>query len=322
MAATSDAPLAELVDLRYIRADELDPLLDEEARVWQERLEWDFRPSGELVRRFVQMQALSGYALLIGGTVAGYSYHVSEEHKGLIGDLYVLDQFRSAEHEARLLSATVEALLRSQYIRRIEAQLMLLTPGIVPLLPYPRSLHLHERNFMMIPLDGVHRLPPGKAAGRVVIESWSERRHDEAAQLISAAYEGHVDGEINDQYRSISGARRFLMNIVQYPGCGSFFQPASYLAFDRRTGDISGLSLASNVAPDVGHITQICVSPEAKGTGIGYELMRRSLVSLAAHGCRATSLTVTSANENAVRLYEQIGFATRHRFHALVWDEL
>ena len=28
------------------------------------------------------------------------------------------------------------------------------------------------------------------------------------------------------------GARRFLYNIVQYPGCGSFFRAASHVAFD------------------------------------------------------------------------------------------
>ena len=43
---------------------------------------------------------------------------------------------------------------------------------------------------------------------------------EEAAHVISAAYRGHVDSEINDQYRSIPGARRFVTNIVRFPGCG------------------------------------------------------------------------------------------------------
>ena len=41
--------------------------------------------------------------------------------------------------------------------------------------------------------------------------------------LIAAAYKGHVDATINDQYGSVTGARRFIHNIVQYPGCGRFF---------------------------------------------------------------------------------------------------
>jgi len=37
--------------------------------------------------------------------------------------------------------------------------------------------------------------------------------------LIYLSYD-HVDGEINDQYRSRAGALRFLKNIILLPGCG------------------------------------------------------------------------------------------------------
>ena len=64
---------------------------------------------------------------------------------------------------------------------------------------------------------------------------WSESRAEESALLIAAAYKGHVDATINDQYGSVTGARRFINNIVQYPGCGSFF-PAASLVADRPDG--------------------------------------------------------------------------------------
>ena len=41
------------------------------------------------MRRFVDMRALNGSALVEDGEVAGYMYYVLEEDKGLIGDLYV-----------------------------------------------------------------------------------------------------------------------------------------------------------------------------------------------------------------------------------------
>jgi ribosomal protein S18 acetylase RimI-like enzyme len=83
---------------------------------------------------------------------------------------------------------------------------------------------------------------------------------------------------------------------------------------------MAGLSLASLVASDVGHVTQICVAPEAKGTGAGYELLRRSLNSLAGEGCTRASLTVTAANQEAVQLYQSTGFRATRRFAAYVWD--
>jgi len=69
--------------------------------------------------------------------------------------------------------------------------------------------------------------------------------------LIAGAYAGHVDALINDQYRSVEGARRFLFNIVQYPGCGNFLPEASLAAFEKRAADV-GICLASVVGPEVG----------------------------------------------------------------------
>jgi len=54
------------------------------------------------------------------------------------------------------------------------------------------------------------------------IRPWSEQEYQSAAALITAAYRGHVDSEINDQYRTLTGSLRFLNNIVRFPGCGTF----------------------------------------------------------------------------------------------------
>jgi ribosomal protein S18 acetylase RimI-like enzyme len=80
------------------------------------------------------------------------------------------------------------------------------------------------------------------------------------------------------------------------------------------------LSLASVVGRDAGHITQICVSPEVRGTGVGYDLLRRSMMTLREHGCRKVSLTVTASNRDAVDLYERMGFRTIRKFSAYVWE--
>ena len=154
----------------------------------------------------------------------------------------------------------------------------------------------------------------------VFIEGWSDLHQPAAAQLISEAYGGHIDGLINDQYRSPAGAQRFLRNIVQYPGCGAFFRPASFSAFEAWNGRLCGVSLASLVGPRTGHITQICVSPSVRGKGVGYELLRQSLAALRRIDCEAASLTVTSANRNAVELYYSVGFEVLHRVPAFVWE--
>jgi ribosomal protein S18 acetylase RimI-like enzyme len=309
----------EIVDLRRLGARDLEPLLQEESAAWREELEWDFDKSADLVRRFVELRALNGVALLEEGEVAGYLYYVQEEKKGLIGDLYVRRDWRNWERERRLLETGLESIMGSPSAARIESQLMMLGWNPEKSLPFDQYLSTYERNFMRIDLR-MRGLSEAQVRKPMYIENWSEHYQDAAAQLISMAYAGHVDSRINDQYRSASGARRFLYNIVQYPGCGVFYRPASYVAMEAFTGQVCGVSLASIVAPQCGHITQICVSPAVRGTGIGYALLRKSLFTLRDMGCRSASLTVTAANEDAVKLYERVGFQTVRRFSAFVWE--
>jgi ribosomal protein S18 acetylase RimI-like enzyme len=312
MAALPDWPPEPIVELRRITAAQLEPVLDEETQSWAEGLNWDFRPSADLVRRFVNLQALSGYALAIGSQIAGYSYYVCEDGKGLIGDLCVLREHRTRENEHALLHAVLSAMNHTPGIRRVEAQLMMLQSP-------PDSGREYPRVFLEADLAQVRRLL-GKATPHAVISPWGEHRQEETARLIAAAYHGHIDSQINDQYRSVMGARRFLMNIVQYPGCGTFFAPASFAAASTQDHLLCGVSLASRVAGTAGHITQVCVAPQQQSTGLGYELLRRSLIALAAHGCRTVSLTVTSSNQKAIRLYERMGFHERRAFSAYVWE--
>ena len=311
-----------LTDLDQIRAVELDAVLEEEVQAWRVELDWDFQPAAEMIRRYVERKAILGSALLVDGALAGYAYSVADERKGIVGSLYVRARQRNEERENALLKQVLENLVRVPRVHRVEAQLMMLGNPFRSGLPGERYLRIHERNFMMTELEGVGSLPTGRAGEKIFMLNWTERRQDDAAQVIVASYQGHVDGQINDQYRSPGGARRFLMNIVQYPGCGMFHAAASFMAVERETGKMCGISLASMVAGEVGHITQICVTPAVKGRGVGYELMRRSLAALAASGCRKASLTVTASNREAVELYERMGFTTLRKFAAYVWDGL
>src|ERR1700690_1871397 len=159
MAALSDSPLARVVELRHLRGGDLDLLLDEETQAWRDTLDWDFRGSAGLVGRFLEIQALNGYALLINGYPVGYCYFVAEERKGLIGDLYVMKDFLSVENEELLLTAVVQGLMKPPLIRRIESQLMMLRTGPAIALPEPRFVRTFVRNFMEIQGESVERLP-------------------------------------------------------------------------------------------------------------------------------------------------------------------
>src|SRR5581483_6263837 len=224
MAALPDRHSEVVVELRRVTTEQLSPVLEEETAAWRADLDWDFSPSADLVRRFVHMQALSGFALMHGERAAGYSYYVCEEGKGLIGDLYVRREFRDIENENALLDAVLDAMSRTSGVRRIEAQFMMLSSPLNRPLPRQAWMRSYPRYFMEAPLGGAGMLPEKHVPGGSIVP-WTVNRQDETARLIATAYQGHVDSLINDQYRSPGGARRFLMNIVQYPGCGTFFAP-------------------------------------------------------------------------------------------------
>jgi ribosomal protein S18 acetylase RimI-like enzyme len=310
----------EIIELRRLGAGALNPMLDEENREWNRNLAWDFSKSADLVRKFADERALEGSALMEGREVAGYGYTVLEDGKGVIGDLYVRPPWRAGgAWEARLFRLLLESLIATG-VRRIESQLMLPDASVAKAIQRERFVRIFERRLMV--RDATLAMPPnaGFAATQFHFERWGEHYRDPAANLIALSYQTHVDGQINDQYRTFTGARNFLNNIVQYPGCGAFSQPASFVAFDVRTGWLSGCVLTSFVAREVGHITQICVAPHAQGRGLGSEMLVRASAALRAAGAKMISLTVTSANEDAIRLYARCGFVDVRRFFAFVWE--
>ena len=310
----------ELVDLRTLSARDMEPLLDEEIASWRQELEWQFDQSAGLVRRFVDLRALSGSALINMASLPATCIR-ARSNKALIGDLYLRRAFRSAERENMLLNAAVEAIAPNRQINRIESQLLMLQYDPARSLPLAAYAHGYERIFMRADLSRAD-LGPGKLRRAVYVEKWSDHYQDEAAQLIAEAYASHIDSRINDQYRSTMGARRFLFNIVQFPGCRRLFRPASYAAFEPDTGKMCGISLSSLVASETGHITQICVSRGARGIGLGHEPLRRSLTTLKEAGCLSASLTVTGINADAVALYDRVGFEVARKFSAYPWEGL
>jgi ribosomal protein S18 acetylase RimI-like enzyme len=320
MAARVEAPFPEIVELTSLTVAELAPLMEEEISEWRRYFTWDFRPSADLLRRFLNLRSLCGYALRVGRTVVGYSYHVCEGRKGLIGDFYLRRDYADPSNEMMLLGAAVQGLMLVPGLHRIESQLLLLNAPPAQTLPFSRFLSRYERYFMEVSRAAVMAMKPRALSSRVIFLPWSDAFREETAHLMANSYHGHVDSEINDQYRTVPGARHFLTNIIQFPGCGHFSSKASMVAIDKVSGHVCGVSLASMVSETSGHVTQLCILPDSRGTGLGYELMRQSMMRLLDLGCQSISLTVTAANTEALRLYESVGFSVTSLFPALVWE--
>ncbi len=312
----------EILDLRHFSSVDLRPLLDDEARVWSNLLSWDYSGSAEMILRYVDAKILPGYAAIERGRIFGYTFFVYEGSKGVVGDLFVANGGRlpnPREVELKLLTHVIETLQQSPGIHRVEAQLLAHESGSVARPFLDQGFHRHPRLFMVLELGRGTPVTPAKHSD-VEIRRWTEADYQPAAAVITAAYRGHVDAQINDQYHTLSGSLRFLNNIVRFPGCGLFDAEASYAAVDRKAKNLIGLILCSRVRGDVGHVTQVCILPEYRSHGIGESLLAASATNLRKRGFTMLSLTVTEANVRAVELYRRLNFESKRVFDAFVWE--
>ncbi|HEY4902735.1 MAG TPA: N-acetyltransferase [Candidatus Sulfotelmatobacter sp.] len=317
----------EILDLRHFSSADLRPLLEEETQVWSRLLSWDYSGSAEMILRYVDSKILPGYAAIDRGKIFGYSFFVYEGSKGVIGDLFVANGSRlpdSRPVELRLLTHVIETLQQSPGIHRVEAQLLAHDSGAVSRPFLETGFQRHRRLFMVLALDKTELAAGGKRPAathpEVEIRRWTEADYQPAAAVITAAYRGHVDAQINDQYHTLSGSLRFLNNIVRFPGCGLFDIESSFVAIDRSAKTLIGVILCSRVRNDVGHVTQVCILPEFRSRGIGESLLASTVANLTKRNFSALSLTVTEANVRAVALYRRLNFDSKRIFDAFVWE--
>jgi ribosomal protein S18 acetylase RimI-like enzyme len=307
----------QLTDLRRMNSRKLLPLFEEEVERWLTELHWDYRPSQHLIRNFIDAHTLTGSVALVDGQPAGYGFYVLEEQKGLVGGVFVSSRYDQQAISLALLHDMLASLRGIPGLGRIEAQLMPFGTLYDAALT-AEGFRLFPREFMLLELRGPRPAAPHSPAFQ--LDRWHDRFFAPGARLIRLAYAGHLDADINDQYRTEAGAAKFLRNIVLLRGCGEFLSDASFVLTARESGVPVGMVLTSAVSFGVGHTTQICLLPAYQHLGLGAQLMEASIAALLGKTFRALTLTVTSANQAAVRLYRRLGFHTIKTFSAAVWE--
>jgi ribosomal protein S18 acetylase RimI-like enzyme len=312
----------DILDLRHFAAANLRSLLEEESRVWSERLHWDYYGSANLLLQYLNSHILPGYVAVENGHILGYIFCVHENTKAVIGDVFASATSQPTEQvESTLILHLLELLQNSPQVDRIESQILLPPSGTHASTFRSFDCQIYPRLFMEQDLTRKQAAYPiSLVPGDLELRLWHDTDLTLAAELITASYRDHLDSLINDQYRSVNGSLRFLHNIVRFPGCGLFDAKASRVLVHRDSGSIAGMLLCSRVRDDVGHVTQLCVHPAFRGRGLARLLIEESSKLLRQRGFRALSLTVTEGNDKAVGLYRSEGFETIHTFDAAVWN--
>jgi ribosomal protein S18 acetylase RimI-like enzyme len=321
----------EILDLRHFASHKLRHVLEAEGELWRQRLHWDYRASARLLMQYLDSHMLPGYAALEADQPVGYVFSVYEETKAVIGEVFALaapgaDIDAPEGHgsgravENTLLRHLLELLVNSPQVERIESQLLLHPSGAHAAIFREWGFEVFRRLYMVQALRGHWTQPHANLPAGLELRAWSEEDLAPAARLICEAYRGHPDSLINDQYRTIHGSTRFLNNIVRYAGCGTFSAPVSHVVVDRTRREPVALILGSRVSPQSGHITQLCVHPDYRRQGLARLLLSIAALGFMRQGATEISLTVTEANDHAIELYRQEGYACLHAFDASVWE--
>jgi ribosomal protein S18 acetylase RimI-like enzyme len=317
---------SEIVNILDVEPAALRPLLEAESRAWETELHWDYSASSRLISTWLEERRLSGYTLRSDGKIRGFCFYFLEGPRAHIADLFIEPNQAELMYAKQLLDRVLRHLLTSPQTHRVEAQLPHFS--FESLAPWFR-IHCFEgyiREFMAVPLstsntaESIASETSSRSKGDFEIAPW-ERCHDrQAAELLYHAYHHHVDAAINEQYASLAGVSRLLENVVYHHGCGEFLGQASFVAFHRPTRKLAGILGATRVRRETAHLPQIAVGVEFQGAGVGTALLRRGLNHLQCQGFREVSLTATSLNHGAIRLYQRLGFRTFRAFGAFVWQ--
>jgi GNAT superfamily N-acetyltransferase len=321
------SPQLEILDLRHFSAAQLKSLLRDEAGRWQRRLLWDYSRASTMLLEYLDSRILPGYVALRAGNLIGYTFCVFEGAKAVIGDVYAVGETESTINPVcdTLLHHLLELLQATPGVDRVESQLLMFPSGALGVPFRERGFRSFPRLFMICELkdrnghtdEPIPSLPAGVS---LTLQCWQPEFYESAAALIHRCYAGHMDASINDQYRTLQGAQRFLHNIIRFPGCGVFDAENSWVLRHPRTLAIEAVLLCSRVRADINHITQLCVSPTLRGHGLGQVLLEKCSVESRKRDINTLTLTVTEANAAALHLYERNDFTTLHRFEAMVWD--
>jgi ribosomal protein S18 acetylase RimI-like enzyme len=166
--------------------------------------------------------------------------------------------------------------------------------------------------------------PPGRAVPRAASCPWHTVRldylpydgRDPAAfhQTLLRTYEGTLDCP------EVNGVRT-VEEVVAGHRAQGVYEPARWL-LARQEGVPVGVLLLMAAEGGEWEVAYVGVVPEARGRGVGRELMLKALVEARAGGARRLVLSVDGRNRPAWGLYRGLGFEPNERREVFlaVWD--
>ncbi len=309
----------EILDLRHFTARQLRPLLETEATVWEERLRWN-RGSLELLLQYLDSRILPGFVALDRGRVCGFAFCVYEGHKA--------SRRRRLCHRQRPCPGPPHHQHPSRPPARPPPELPQHQPHRIPApptTPAPSTKSSSAPGFTMHPrlfMEYNFPLPEAPSSASTATNprpsiSPKHRARPLVHRLLPGRSRAHPRilhrPHRRPHQRPVLFPPRLPPLFAQhspFPAAASSKPTTPWVLRDRITGALTAMVLCSRVADNVAHITQLCVRTTSRGHHYGRKLLEHCMSHLLRLGLPRPNLTVTEANQQAVKLYEGVGFFT------------
>lgn len=282
------------------------PLVEAEARAWQDELHWNVTESWRVIEPARQVGQLPGLvASDSAGRPTGWTAFLPHE-----GHLQVM---AIAAPDSMTAAVLVDGVLASPHVGDSTSTIICVrsgTPGLVEVLG-ERGFDVEVYRYLSVDLRS-------GAVPQASVVRWSH--HDEEmARLCARAYDGSRSVRAFATGGTMSEWRSYVASLVQGTGCGWFLPELSFVVAGV-DGDLPGGAhelqaaiMMTDLGPGTVHIAQMVVDPDCQGRGVGRQVLHAALAQAAAFYERAT-LLVASSNTPAIGLYESFGFRQAGEF--------
>jgi ribosomal protein S18 acetylase RimI-like enzyme len=309
-----NVPALQVADVATVKPAVLEAFLQHEVQAWRERFCWNMSDLIYRLRLAVERGGLSGSVLQAGTRTLGCALYLISGHLGVISHFVISPECGAGAAEM-LVQETVRALRRAG-ASRIEGPFISVdVPGLCQLFER-EGFSTYWREFLRY--ERCPTLQSVRPPANLWLEGWRRNFAREAATIMLAAYEGGVDAELNQQYRTQGGCELVLDDVLNQGICGNPVVKASAMAQQRGQG--IGFIILTEIGPQHAHVAQVAVLPSYQHQGIGRLLLNHALSRLADCGFTAVSLIATRLNRRALEMYKLIGFKPALSFPVFAWQ--
>jgi ribosomal protein S18 acetylase RimI-like enzyme len=160
----------------------------------------------------------------------------------------------------------------------------------------------------------LNRLPPVPVLPpSCYFAAWDPSFIEDHAEVLFESFHDGIDAIVFPSLSSRAGCKYLMADIGQRRG---FVPQATWLVYCNANPQVSdgfsalpcGSIQGVRTAAGFGAIQNVGVIPERRGRGLGSALLLRALHGFAQAGLKRAYLEVTASNEDAIRLYRNLGF--------------